>query len=273
MLFLTILKLLVVVGFLLYFLRRPSMVAGIGLLTATTAVLLDTILGTFDREAMIAQLGFFFYLLSGLIVGGGAIWLLAITRPLWGGQALIQTAVTEHKTQPLVTQPPIELVDELNDTPIDRQMLYDDIRERLGYDDLFDLLYDLEIYENDIMTLPQNVTDLMVAIMDYCNERGMNHQLALAVERIITPPPPDHMPRLNKITIGSPPTILRHFLLANYDFVTLQRIANVLEIDWEQLDRHNKKTFVRNLLRHVERRNQKPQLLQTMHDVVEPNQE
>ena len=271
MLFLTILKFLVVIGFLIYFMRRPSIVAGIGLITITSAVLLDTILGTFNREQIISQLGFFFYIIVGLLIAGTAIWIAGVTRPFWGGQVLIQNALTENKTAPIVTRPPVELVETLNDTPIDRQMLYDEMRTRLGFFDLLDLLYDLELYENDHMTYPQNVTDLIVSIMDYCEERGMNHQLALAVERIITPPPPDHMPRLGKITIESPPTIVRHFLIANYSFADLQRMATVLDVDWEQLDRTNKKAFVRNLLRYLERRNSLPRLIQTMHEIVQPS--
>ena len=51
----TVLKLLIVLIFLVKFLRRPSVVWGIGLLTVTTAVLLDTLLGTFDRDALLAE--------------------------------------------------------------------------------------------------------------------------------------------------------------------------------------------------------------------------
>ena len=270
MIFFTVLKLIVVFGFLIYFLRRPSLIAGIGLITITSAILLDTILGAFNREAAIEQLGFFFYIISGLLIAGAAIWLAGLTRPLWGGQILIQNAITEPKSTPIVTRPQAVLIDELHDTPIDRQMLFDEIRTRLGFDDLLDLMYDLEIFENEVMTMPQSATELIINIMDYSEEQGLNHQLALAVERILTPPPPDHMPRLGKITIESPPTILRHFLIANYSFSDLQRIAAVLNLDWEQLDRHNKKGFVRNLLRHLERRNGIPQLIETMHTIVQP---
>ena len=75
-----VLKLLVVLLFLVRFLRRPSVVWGIGLLTVTTAVLLDTLLGTFDRDALLAELGFFFYVIAGALLAGAAAWVVG----LWG---------------------------------------------------------------------------------------------------------------------------------------------------------------------------------------------
>lgn len=272
MIIVTGLKILVVVGFLIYFLRRPSLISAIGLLTVATAVLLDTILGTFDREQVIGELGFFFYVLSGLIFAGACIWLTAVTRPIWGEQIFLQKAVTEPKTAPIVTRQFTPLLNEIDESPIDRQMLYEEIRRRLGYEDLFDLMFDLEIYENDVMTLPQDTTDLIIRIMDYAAERGLNHQLSLAVERILTPPPPDHMPRLEKITVESLPTILRHFLLANYSLPDLQRMTDILEIDKEQLDQHNKKTFVRHLLLHLQRRNETGRLIEVMQSVKFPQE-
>ncbi|MEZ4594930.1 MAG: hypothetical protein R3D55_27875, partial [Chloroflexota bacterium] len=56
--------------FLFMFWRRPSLKWGVGLLTVTSAVLLDTFLGTFNREEMLAQFGFFFYIIAGLLLGG-----------------------------------------------------------------------------------------------------------------------------------------------------------------------------------------------------------
>ena len=46
-----IFKILIILIFLVMFMRRPSLAWGVGLLTVTTAVLLDTVLGTFDRAA------------------------------------------------------------------------------------------------------------------------------------------------------------------------------------------------------------------------------
>ncbi len=76
-----ILKLLIVLVFLVMFLRRPSVTWGVGLLTVTTAVLLDTFLGTFDREEMLAQFGFFYYVIAGILFAGAAFWLWGVLRP------------------------------------------------------------------------------------------------------------------------------------------------------------------------------------------------
>ena len=81
---LLLLKLLVVLAFLVMFIRRPTIAWGIGLLTVTTAVLLDTILGTFGREQTQEDLGFFFYIITGALFGGGAFWLWSVLRSAWG---------------------------------------------------------------------------------------------------------------------------------------------------------------------------------------------
>ncbi|NIT55544.1 MAG: hypothetical protein GWN00_04710, partial [Aliifodinibius sp.] len=67
-----IIKIALVIFFLVMFLRGNKLVWGIGLLTVTSAVLLDTFLGTFNREQMMEELGFFFYVLSGSIFAGAA---------------------------------------------------------------------------------------------------------------------------------------------------------------------------------------------------------
>ena len=64
-----ILKLLIVAVFLVMFLRKPTLTWGVGLLCVTTAVLLDTLLGTFDTMALLAEMGFFFYVIAGVLVG------------------------------------------------------------------------------------------------------------------------------------------------------------------------------------------------------------
>ncbi|HEX6384080.1 MAG TPA: hypothetical protein VF177_05365 [Anaerolineae bacterium] len=268
MLLFLIIKLLVVVVFLLVFLRRPSVVWGVGLMTVTTAVLLDTFLGTFNREELLAELGFFFYVISGALLGGAAIWLWGLLRPLLREPvaATIATRAPSPQVPPRSSSPVTAAANSTQGSAaFDRQMLYDEIRHRFSRDDILDLIFDLGFNENDVMTLHQDMNQLIVNIMDLAAERGQTGALALAVERILTPIPPENLPRLEKINLDSPPTILRHYLLAYTDLAQLDRITAGLGIDGEQLGVSNKKEKVRNLLLHLYRRNRIEELIDLLH--------
>jgi len=261
---LLILKSLIVIVFLILFLRRPSLTWGIGLLAATTAVLLDTFLGTFGREEMLAQLGFFFYIISGAIFGGAAVWVWGLLRPLVDASAPT-TTVTHPATAAPTFERPSAPAAEGSATAFDRQMLYDQIRQRLGHDDILDLLFDLGVNENDVISLNQDMNHLIIRLMDWAETNGQTGPLALAVERILTPPPPENLPRLEKISEDSPPTILRHYLLAYFDLNALADMARRLNIDWEQLGGGGKKEMARGLLLYLYRRNRIGELVDLIH--------
>ena len=264
MLLFLIIKLLIVVVFLFMFLRRPSVVWGVGLLTVTTAVLLDTFLGTFNREEMLAELGFFFYVISGVLLGGAAVWLWGVLRPVLGEPTTMTTVagpIAPPAPSRSYTPVKVEANSGQGSAAFDRQMLYDEIRRRLGRDDILDLMFDLGFSESDVMTLHQDMNQLVVNIMDVAAERGQTGALALAVERILTPIPPENLPRLEKISADSPPTILRHYLLAYHDLAQLDQIMADLGIDAEQLGVSNKKEKVRNLLLYLYRRNRIDELI------------
>jgi hypothetical protein len=261
-----ILKLLLVVVVLLFFLRRPNFVWGIGLLSVTTAVLLDTFLGTFNREAILADLGFFFYIIGGVLFAGATLWAWGILWPLLG-----------VSTDPVPISPPkdttaarTEKKTSKSSAAFDRQMLYDEIRQRLGREDVLDLIFDLGLNENDVMAPGQDMNQLIISIMDQAEENGQSGALALAVERILTPPPPENLPRLEKIDAASPATILRHYLLAYFNLEQLQQMAADLEIDWDQLDAGNKKTKVRSLLLYLYRRNRIHDLITYLRPPADP---
>ena len=74
-------KIAVVAFFLFMFLRSNKLSWGIGLLAVTTAILLDTFLGTFGLEEMLQQFGFFFYVIVGALFAGGALWLWGLLSP------------------------------------------------------------------------------------------------------------------------------------------------------------------------------------------------
>ncbi|MFN2206455.1 MAG: hypothetical protein ACK2UT_11110 [Candidatus Promineifilaceae bacterium] len=261
---LLLLKFIAIIFFLIMFLRKPSLVWGIGLLTVTTAVLLDTLLGTFDREAVVAELGFFYFIVAGALFAGAALW-------LWG---LLLPKVQSSAVGSIPAKMPEEIVLQTAESAVkpgisgyaDRGMLYAEIRERFGREDVLDLMYDLQIKENDVLTVDQDMNRLIVNIMDFAERNGQCDELALAVERILTPPPAENLPRLERISVESPPTILRQYLLANYSIADLQELTEDLEIDWEQLDAGAKREKTRSLLQYVQRRNRLDELLALMYE-------
>ena len=309
----TVLKLLVVLVFLAKFLRRPSLVWGIGLLTVTTAVLLDTLLGTFDRDALLAEMGFFFYVIAGALLAGSAAWFWGVVRPLLPGSAGVTSAARQdplpnplpqgegtrgplpnpapwgegtrgplpnplprgegtispaplppRSPAPAPVIPPPRPADHEDGYAVagyDRQMLYEEIRHRFSHDDLQDLMFDLDVNELDVVVPGQTNDELIIRVMDAADDSGQTGAVALAVERILTPPPPEYLPRPEKLSVESPRTVIRHYLLAHYSVEQLQQLAADLGIDWEQLDAGTKKDKTRALLLYLYRRNRLADLL------------
>ena len=250
------LKLFVVVFFLIMFLRRPQLVWGIGLLSVTTAVLLDTFLGTFNREEMLAELGFFFYIIAGGLLGGMAIWMWGVLQPI------ITSTYPTVSTQP--TPLPTQFYEPLGETAksivengsVEQQQLHEQMQTQLGREDILDLMFDLQINENDVLSLSQDMNQLIVNIIKLATKREQIDSLTLAIERILTPIPLEHLPRLEKIDVTSPPTVLRQYLIASYNLKQLARLSQDLGVDWEVLPGTSKPTKVRELLLYLYRRNQ-----------------
>jgi hypothetical protein len=265
-----ILKLGIVIIFLVMFLRRPSLPWGAGLLVVTTAVLLDTILGTFNQELLLAQLGFFFYVIAGMLLGGGAFCILGLLWPhLNQPQAEVVTAVTT----PAITAPstngqpvPLATVTDASGAVYDLGLIYQDLHDRFGREDLLDLMFDLETPESVLMPVNQNLDELSRAIINYAAQHGQVAALALAVERILTPPAPETLPRLEKMTPASPRAGLRYYLLSHYNLEKLQKLAARLGVDWEQLEGTEKRAKVRELLLYLFRRNRVDELLNVMRE-------
>jgi hypothetical protein len=149
-------------------------------------------------------------------------------------------------------------------------MLYEEVRERFSPDDVRDLMFDLDVNEMDVTTVGQSMDDLIVRVMDAADLSGQASTVALAVERILTPPPPQNLPRLEKLTADSPRTVIRHYLLAHYSVEQLQQIAGDLGVDWEQLEEGDKKSKVRGLLLYLYRRNRVDDLLSEMRALEAP---
>ena len=254
-------KAIIVVVFLIMFLRSDKLVWGIGLLTVTSAILLDTLMATFGREEMLEQLGFFFYVIAGMLFAGAAAWFWALVRPL-----ILSTGATIPATQAAEAQAGNKRVwtkrdDETTETAYDRQMMFEQIRYNLGPDDILDLIFDLGWAENDVLTFHEDINQTVVSIIDLAEERGQTGSLALAVERILTPIPAENLPRLEKLRADSPQPVLRYYLIANYSLDELEQMASDLDLDWEVIGGDNKKTKVRNLLLYLYRRNRVQDLI------------
>ena len=259
-----VVKVLIVVFFLIMFLRKNKLVWGIGLLTVTSAILLDTLMATFGREEMLELFGFFFYVIAGALFAGAAIWFYALTRPyIRSSDPLSPVKKTTDALQSSVS---IQHVgqEETAGTAFDRQMLFDQMRYNLGPNDLLDIIFDLGWPENDVITINQDNNQLAVRIIDLAEERGQTGSLTLAVERILTPIPADNLPRLEKLNAESPRPVLRYYILANYSADELKQMATNLGIDWEIIGGDNKKTKVRSLLLHLYRRNRIQDLIDLM---------
>ena len=248
------LKLLVVLFFLVMFLRRTNLVWGIGLLTATSALLMDTLLGVFDQDAIQAELGFFYYIISGGIFAGAALWLWGLLRPILGSEPAAKLPAFRP-----AAEPPPATNDQ--DAGVDRQMLFEQIKTRLSPGDVRDLIFDLELNENDVLAPGERMTTTVTRLMDRAAQERKMGDLALAVERILTPIPPESLPRREKLGVDSPPTVLRHYLLAHYSQNEIAGMATALDVDWERLDARNKKTLARELLLYISRRNRMDELI------------
>jgi hypothetical protein len=270
-------KIVVVAFFLIMFLRGNKLFWGIGLLSVTTAVLLDTFLGPFNRDQMVADLGYFCYIISGSLFAGGAVWLWGLLRPMTAA-GVSGAASHVRQIQPLVVtnEPPAwhkpAAGDTIN-TAYDRQMLYEQIRYRFSPEDVLDLVFDLSMNENDVVAFNQEAHEVIVRIIDLAEERGQTGALALAVERILTPIPRETLPRLEKLSPDSPQTVLRYYLIANYTQSELEGMATELGIDWQMIGGNSKQTKVRNLLLYLYRRNRVEELIDVLQRPLEEEAE
>lgn len=257
-----IIEAIFVLIFLLMFIRKSKLIWGIGLLTVTSATLLDALFATFSHEGVLDALGFFFYVISGGLFAGAALWLWGVLLPnirhlsgqpaasiqgnAYHDQDLIQPALAEHGIV------------------YDRKMIFEQMVNRLGPDDILDIAFDLEIPENDFITANQPFTDLIGRLIRVAESAGKSGELAMAIERALTSFPSEKLPRLEKLTTESPPTIFRHYLLANYTEDQLQRLTEELGFIWENLAGNSKKSKTRNLLLLLTRRNQLESLIGLM---------
>jgi len=262
-LFFLIAKIAIVAFFLIMFLRSSKTIWGIGLLTVTSAILLDTFLGTFGQEEMIEQLGFFFYVFAGALFAGAAVWLVGVVWPhLRSEQPDVEIAdrPESEPADPDTAIPSVEPID-LSQAPSEHQALFEHINNSFTKDNIQDLTFDMRYVELLQSSREQDEGELLRTVFERAEKEGQSEELGLAVERIQNPLPPDHLPRIEKITTQSPPTVLRQYLVQNCSNAELESIAANQELDWEFDTDETINRNVRNLLLNVQNSNKTEELI------------
>jgi hypothetical protein len=265
-LFFLISKIVIVAFFLLMFLRSGKMIWGVGLLAVTSAILLDTFLGTFGREEMIEQLGFFFYVFAGALFAGAAIWLVGVIKPHLSSKQPEELSVDQPESTPARLESPTGPSEEIeaSQTPHDHQATSGDINDNFTADNVLDLAFDMSY--NDLLESSSELDKktLLRTVFARAEEEGHTDELELAVERIQNPLPPDHLPRIEKITSDSPPTVLRQYMVQNITGAELESLATDLEIEWPFNQDESTNAKVRFLLISVEKNQKTKDLIDLM---------
>jgi hypothetical protein len=254
-------KSLLIILFLVMFLRTYKPAWGIGLLTVTSAILLDTLLGTLGREQMLEELGFFFYIIAGALFAGATIWLWAIIKDF----AFTPKKGTEAGDSSTDGGPVSDGLSSQHEDVVDNhRQIIDRLQGELSYDDLLDLIFDLGWFDDDFGLLQGENERFINSIIGLAEDRGQLESLKLASERIIMPIPPENLPRLEKLKQDSPPTLLRHFLLANYTRVELEQMIEKLDVDDDIGISRLKNSNVRYLLSDLYQKNRIGALIELM---------
>ncbi len=260
---LPLLKISLAAFFFYRFLRNPSPLAGIGLLTITAAVLLDAAASVFGGGALAAAIGFFTPLLLGGLFGGAAAWVWGTLHPaIANDKGKAATSAPTPTPLSAASAPAHAAAARLRganpdklETAYDREMLAEQIRSRFGREDVLDLIFDMGLNENDLIGLGSDMNPIIDRLLDIAERDNSAGQLAMSVERILTPPHPNSLPRQEKLTADTPPTILRNYLLANYRLSQLKDLTATCGVDWERLKGEGKQAKIRELLLYLYRRN------------------
>ena len=255
-----IVRLTVVLFFLVMFLRRPNHAWAVGLLASCGVVLLDVLRG----RGLLTEAGFLASFFSGVVAAAAFFWLTSLAERVRG------TPIPSlHSHDPrLLRMAGGDVPQSVADFSYDRKQLYDQIRTNLSGDDVFDLIHDLELNENDVINPALDMPQIIVRIIDLAEKQGKAGVLAHTVERILTPLPAENLPRLERLSAETPAHLLRQFLVANYNLEQLQTIATKIGVNWEELGSDSKKSRVRRLLWQLRRRNQLSNLFKVLQDGV-----
>ncbi len=267
-LFFLIAKIVTVAFFLVMFLRSDKVVWGVGLLTVTSAILLDTFLGTFGREEMIQQLGFFFYILAGALFAGATFWLWGVLRPYTKSKPpdhVQDDSLETDSSAPVEIISPVEPVeDELEKA--EYPVLFISVRDKFNSDQVADLSFDMGYFAELEAPSSKDKDELLLLTVDKAANEDRTDELKLAIERIETPLPPEHLPRLEKIQSNSPPTVLRQYMVGTFSSSDLEQFSTDLGFNWASLQDETLNAQARGLLLFAEDSSRKSDLIELLRE-------
>ena len=246
-----IIRLTLALIFLIMFLIRGNRAWGIGLLTVSAIVFLDAL----RSRQLLDDIGYLGYAIGGILAAGMFLWLIDLLRTNTQSEVLpsFRSATDLPTAKPSSRN---------NQSAFDRQLLFEQIRDNLGADDVLDLIFDLDLKENSIINPAQAMPHSIMAVLDQAEAKGQMAQVAMSVERILTPMQADHLPRKVHISAETPPHLLRQFLTLNYSDNDLAVLASKIGVAWQDMGSDAKKSRVRRLLLHAKRRGLLKKLLQ-----------
>jgi len=258
-------KVTLVAFFLLMFLRSNKVIWGIGLLTVTSAILLDAFLNTFGREEMIQQFGFFYYVLAGALFAGATLWLWGVLR------AYTKPVIQEPESiRPTASPPacvdaqPAEGSDDRSQEKAAYSDIYVTINDNFSEDDILDLEFDMGYSEYSNLIAGREIEELTLSIIETAERDHQIEELRLAIERVQSPLAADHLPRIEKISADSPRTVLRQYMLANCTMTDIELIIDNLRIDSDSVPGDTTKARVRNLLLYVDSNDRVEELIELL---------
>ena len=267
-LFFLIAKIVTVAFFLVMFLRNDKVVWGVGLLTVTSAILLDTFLGTFGREEMIQQLGFFFYILAGALFAGATFWLWGVLGPYTKSKPPDHVQDDSLETD---SNAPVEIISSVE--PVEDELeeaeypaLFKSVREKFDSDQVADLSFDMGYFAELEAPSSKDKDELLLLTVDKAANEDRTDELKLAIERIETPLPPEHLPRLEKIQSNSPPTVLRQYMVGTFSSSELEQFTTDLDFNWESLQDETLNAQARGLLLFAEDSSRKSDLIELLRE-------
>lgn len=254
-------KSIVIIFFLIMFLRTNKPAWGIGLLTVTSAILLDTFLGTLGREQMLDELGYFFYIIAGALFAGAVVWLWAIMK-----EFAFSSNKENEGDDPSEERGPEkdEITNQSEQVTNNHRQIAEQLRFDLSRDELLDLIFDLGWFDEETVLLQGENDQIVDGIVSLAETQGQLESLKLASERIKSPMPPEHLPRLEKLKEDSPPTLLRQFLIANYSMVDLEHMFEALDINGDMDVSRLKNNNVRYFLSDLYQKNRIDALIELM---------